>query len=690
MKNLYLFSILNQSFKEKNLLFKEGEPAPVADEAPAQAEAEKPAAEAEKPAAEAAKADKDKAPEKKTITKLDVDNKLNTLKAQLKLVSDAEAGKYTKKTVDAAKALGSQVSKIEGQLKKFKEDDADVSKAISQATLDKFDKAAEETFSDDSLEADAEKKKALDEAREALKAKKEEADPKAICEKVKEMVKKPEDADKNTAKIYDAILARYKDGKGLKLEGTFKAIEAKLAKAEAEPDAEKSKDLVAEANKEIKLITPESIAGFYPDLIDKYTALTTLAGDGKHGKEESAKIATGIAQWLKTEKDENSISTAKFNEKFEQRAIIAKACDIISTDDLDVSPESLNAAISTYESGEHRPADKNDKRDKILKALVEKKDELGEADIYFNIEAGTDGTDWNEKSSKRNEEWHDATKGALEKLLALNEKGKLTIKDSNGDEGNLTAEEVNLIKEYNGKEAKDREAFAAEHKAEFLNHGGIFDLALNIQRAREMKERLYAERDDKGEITNAKDLDLSDDEYLDIKLGSTPSKREERKSGITFYKAEPKEADAKDTKDASAPGPNDIPKDKPADATPPEEPPAVEPPAEVTPSGKAEEAKPAEPKEDTPPEPDEPAENPQPANVEAKLEKQAQGNAVAEVQTDSTLLKEAPSAKYVSTDPKGFELSEDKKFARKKDVAGNYIYWTSVGIKSGEDMRRLN
>ena len=677
MKNLYLFSILNQSFKEKNLLFEEGEKA-----APAEA--------ADKPKEKETEVeDKDKKTEKEPISKSDVTDKLETLKTQLGVVSDAEEGTYTKKTVDAAKALGSQVSKIENQLKKFKEDDADVSKAISQATLDKFDKAVDETFSDESLEADAEKKKALDEARESLNTKKEEADPAAICEKVKEMVKKPEDADKNTAKIYDAILARYKDGKGLKLEGTFKAIEAKLAKAEAEPDAEKAKELAEEANSEIKLITPETIAGFYPDLIDNYTALTTLAGDGKHGKEESAKIATDIAQWIKTEKDENSISTTKFNEKFKERAIIAKACDIISTDDLDVSPESLNAAISNYESGEHKPANRNEKRDKILKALVEKKDELNNADIYFNINAGTDGTDWSEKSSKRNEEWHDATKSALEKLLALYSNDKLYIKDSNGNDITLSDEQIALIKEYNDTEAKDREAFAAENKAEFLNHGGIFDLALNIQRAREMKERLYAERDEKGEITNAKDLDLADDEDLDIKLGSTPSKREERKSGITFYKAEPKD-DANNTQDAPAPGPNDIPADKKADQSQPapadkktDE--AAYPPADVTPSGSPD-------KKDSPP----PAEDPQPdSKVEGEVEGKVEG-ATAEVvvslekMTDAQLLYNASRSPYQKADENGFEHSVDEKFARKKlNGSDTYTYWTSIRTESA-DMRRLN
>lgn len=680
---MYLFSVLNQSFKEKNLVFKEGEeaaPAPV------------PEAEDKPKEKETKEEDKDKKPEKAPIVKSDVTEKLDALKTQLKVVSDADEGTYTKKTVDAAKALGSQVSKIENQLKKFKEDDEDVSKAISQATLDKFDKAAEETFSDESLEADAEKKKALDEARESLKTKKEEADPKAICEKIKELVKKPDDADKNTAKIYDAIFARFKDEKNFKLDGTFKAIEAKLAKAEAEPDAEKAKLLIDEANDDIGAIDPDALAESYPGFIDNVNALLELAGDEKNGKAEKSKISTDIAQWIKSEKDENALSTSALNEKFKERVIIAKACDIISTDDLDVTPESLKAAISTYESGEHKPANRNEKRDKILKALVEKKDELNKADIYFNIEAGTDGTDWNEKSSKRNEEWHDATKGALEKLLALYDNDKLYIKDSNGNDITLSAEQIALIKEYNDTEAKDREAFALEHKAEFLTHSGIFDLALNIQRAREMKERLYAERDEKGEITNGEDLDLADDEDLDIKLGATPGKREERKSGINFWMPEKKD-EPDDAQDATAPGPNDIAKDKPDDATPPapdapadkQGDAAVEPPADVTPSGSAE-------KKDTPP----PADDPQPdSKVEGEVEGKVEG-ATAEVvvplekMTDPQLLYKASKSQYQKADEKGFEHSVDEKFARKKlNGSDTYTYWTSIRTESA-DMRRLN
>ncbi|MCX6734666.1 MAG: hypothetical protein NTZ25_02020 [Candidatus Peregrinibacteria bacterium] len=662
MKNLYLFSVLNQSFKEKNLLFKEGEP----DKAPAAA-ADKDKGKDKDKDKDKDTADKDddktEAAEKKTITKEDVSDKLDTLKTQLKVVSDAEDGTYTKKTVDAAKALGSQVSKIENQLKKFKDDDDDVSKAISQPTLYKFDKAAAETFSDESLKADAEKKEALDKARESLKTKKEEADPKAICEKVKEMVKKPEDADENTAKIYDAILARFKDGKGLKLDGTFKAIEAKLAKAEAETDAEKSKALIDEANGDIANIDPDTIAESYEPLINAYAELVTLAGEGKHGKSEIAKLTPEIAKWITSEKDENHMGAVSLNEKFEEKVIIAKACDIISTEKLDVTPEALKAAISTYESGEHRPANKDDKRDKILKALVEKKDELNKADIYFNINAGTDGTDWQEKSSKRNEEWHEDTKSALEKLLALNDNGKLTIKDSNGDVVTLSTEQVDLIKEYNGKDAKDREAFVSEHKAEFLTHNGIFDLALNIQRAREMKERLYAERDEKGKITNDEDLEISDDEYLDIKLGATPGKREERKSGITFYKPEPKD-DANDTQDP------------PAGAT------GTEP---VPPAGKE------------PPAADEPAKDPQPgAKVEGKVVG-ATGEVVGKVvevpiekMTDAQLLDVASKTSYGKAGDDGVEWSSDTKFARKKmDGKDSYTYFTAIRAEGGR-ARQLN
>lgn len=239
---------------------------------------------------------------------------------------------------------------------------------------------------------------------------------------------------------------------------------------------------------------------------------------------------------------------------------IAKAINMVGRE------EEVKDAVLNYDlakDAEPIASDKQDIIDAIKKAIAEGK--LKAKDIIFY--GGTDGTPFLlRKVLAKKEAWHDSKALAFDQLIGLGE--RLYPKSAR----DLRDSKIDMIREYiaaRGRNAKN--AVVKKYRDDFLPGGGLFDLALALQRAK------HAQKDfTKGTVEFNS---LEQEVYLE--LGNIEYEETQRKSGVWAGEVA------------------EVPKPVP----PPEPEPQPEPTPEPPPPEKLPEPPPPEPKKDEPPPP---------------------------------------------------------------------------------------
>lgn len=216
----------------------------------------------------------------------------------------------------------------------------------------------------------------------------------------------------------------------------------------------------------------------------------------------------------------DKIALADTNGQNQSEIILSQIADILKQESkLEVTNEEIREAAYNYALGKYRNGKANEKSKKILKAIIKHKDILEAHGIKIAFSAGTDGT---EHELVKNKQWHKEKAAALHTLLLAN---NLTLNNFT-----LDGPTRELINEYCTavENSGDYQKIITDNRDKFLNGGGIFDAGLNIQRATDMKQRIFGKK---------AQLD-KDSDNLTLDFGTTKDKLEERKSGVTFSLAE--------------------------------------------------------------------------------------------------------------------------------------------------------
>lgn len=196
---------------------------------------------------------------------------------------------------------------------------------------------------------------------------------------------------------------------------------------------------------------------------------------------------------------------------------------------IEVTPESIQEALH-YALSEHKPHISNEKAEKIIQAIGTLKQNgiLLKAGIRVDYIGGTDGTAHDINLLRaRGQDYHQAKAESLLKLVAFQKEGHLSSPALVFDE--------TLIAQYEeAANAGQTQAFnfVAQNRDKFLPKNMLFDQALALQRAEEMKETLT-----KGYPKGPEKLNPLVD-YLNLELGTTNMEDEERKSALKFAAVE--------------------------------------------------------------------------------------------------------------------------------------------------------
>ncbi len=223
--------------------------------------------------------------------------------------------------------------------------------------------------------------------------------------------------------------------------------------------------------------------------------------------------------------DKISLDNIETQGQKQQEIILAQVANILKQNsNLDATPEEIKEATRNYALGKYKNAKENEKSKKIIKAIIKNKDILEAHGIEIGFSAKTDGT---EHRLVKDPAWHKEKAAALRTLLAAT---KLTLVNFNLDDPTKA-----LIEEYCTKVESNGDyiKFVSDNRDKFLNGGMIFDAGLNLQRATDMKKRIFGK---KAEM-------IADENNLTLDFGTNKDRLEERKSGITFSVTEKPETE---------------------------------------------------------------------------------------------------------------------------------------------------
>ncbi|MDA1060253.1 MAG: hypothetical protein O3B47_00475, partial [bacterium] len=481
--------------------------------------------------------------------------------------------KYPEGFVRDLEALEGELMNILQNLEALKDTNSDGNFLSGlDSTLKGMEDSAD--VSNDNLKAQAEAKEKLDEAKQKLN----EADRALSPEKVKEAVatRLGEGNAELIEKLAGSISEKVNEMLAPKIVEWSVAIEETgelIDPAKITEDAQKAIDELSELN-------IDKIMEGFKDKIDpanKVVAavkrLEGIGGDGKHCTAAKKEMITAIIDGI-SDKDENVSSPEalmKEAKAYEEAILMGHVADVVKdvtyTDEagkehtVEMTPEKIKNAIRLYDLGEYKTTDEGE-----AKAILNKLADLKIPGVKIDFMGGTDAT---EHKLKRSKTYHKNKAAAFATLRAFHP-AKLNI--------NLTEEQLAKIEAYEtaanaGKGYEHLKGLPDAERREFLDGGGLFDMALATQRAEDMQKRIHGE--------NAT-LDPATQNGLYIELGGTPKTREERKSGLKFSAVEAQvappaeEAPPADGTPAEAPPADGTPAEEapPADGTPAEAPPA--------------------------------------------------------------------------------------------------------------------
>lgn len=399
----------------------------------------------------------------------------------------------------------------------------------------KFQEAVKTMYPAASLELNAAAMASIKETKAALETAKERISPDFIWNEVftnnSEMGKVPPAV---------GVALKEKYGADAKVKAIVDAVTTLLDEADKSVDPAAIKAKIAEAKDKLTKLTIEAFADELPEFANKYKditkaveALSKLGGDGKYCKVAKEKMATEVAANIK---DKGDMTADMIKQEYEQDILMGHVADVINLPE--VTPENIKTAIRSYELGLAEPGKETDAAKKIIDALVANKDALKKAGVKMDFLGSTDGTD--HKLIKA-PDYHTAKAAALSKLLAFSDAGKLTTTPAGGIDLAAGSATRGLIEQYIKETAAGKGyEFIKAHQSEFLTGGKIFDAALALQRAEDMKKRVGVEGfalDKDGKV-------LATESGLTIELGTTNVKTDsakaatERNSGITFSAVE--------------------------------------------------------------------------------------------------------------------------------------------------------
>jgi|GEM_PF-5486939 len=341
-----------------------------------------------------------------------------------------------------------------------------------------------------------------------------------------------------------------------------------------------------------------------------------------------------------TVEDDNSSEDADADATPESKEVPLKGkLDVYALKDLlkkeakiDATPDEIKKAFKYYQlDGKARGYIKGTEKKKTeeilngISKLVKEEKIKPEQLAYIG---SVDGTKYlMDKVLKQTQKWHEEKRDALEVLLGFIGNNTVIFEPNDKKPDTATQE---LIKQYILKVGSDLDAakqLVTDHQDKFLLAQGIFNMALAVQRARNIKARVFD--DENSRLDSSKDV-------IRIELGTDEDTDADRKSGLLLLEQDnpikPFLRDDDIPKDESEPEPQDG-QDK-ADQ-PPAQGDSGEPPVEEKKPKKQKERKAAEP-DDEPAEPIKKPKKPKKAEEkeEAQQQKEAQPNKFHERRLD--------------------------------------------------------
>lgn len=498
---------MDLTFKEKRLIFQDA-PAKAPDAAPAPAPNAAPPAASETPEAK----------------KAAIEARISALQNKITKVTQAanKEAVYTKKLLDAATEIDAKLKEIDTQLKAL-----DLSATDAAATLQGFDdglKAAEAAdFEDATLKTDIELKAKIEATRGTLKASADAITPDALRTKIMEAIGVT-NSDLKAAIEEFLPLDIFKTNE---VDKDVEAIAALLNDADNAATVADAQAKITEAEGKIVEITIDKylerpmLKDFITETkswIDVVNALKALCKDGKFCLAASGEIEKEVAKMIKD--PSVKVTPDLIHEEFEEDIALSHVADVIglAAESAEKAVEQIKGALRYYELGEYKKYYPNKEAEELLTKILDAKP----PGLQIDYLGGTDGTDHRLMKDK---DWHKAKADAFEKLLAFNTAGKLSGLT-------LSPEQIDMITRYITEARADKGyEFVKDptRKDLFIKGGGLFDAALALQRAEDMKQKIEGE-DSAWKV----DQLAAGADTLYIETGTTKNKKEERKSGLKF------------------------------------------------------------------------------------------------------------------------------------------------------------
>jgi len=519
MEKHYIFHALGQLFKEKRLTFQQaGAPTPAPQGAPAPAPQ---AAPAPGPAT---------APETLEQMKDKVGKKIEELKNKLKAVTEHQDD-YTKGMVGEVKNIETSIGDIEKQLTSL--DIQSLGEEKAKEELKKFEEGLTTLETgpvqemEQGLVENVEAKTLIVEQHAKLEIRRTELNADEIIEKIMGEIG-IDNEDIKTA-LKKEINKTFGEGGPQKEMDDFlenikteldEADKSSLTKQDVEEKIKTTMDILQDPEKTRDGYKTqfEKILEQYTPTVKIYEELKALGGDGQKCKLAKENLLAGVVELINGEKIPDDAVLEKLKKDHTELILIGHVADVINED-----PEKIKAALLFYELGKYESevnSEENKNAKEIIDKIIANKDALKTAGVAIDFLGGTDGT---AHGIHKEKEWHEAKVAALQKLVEFSKEDGRIIPPLT-----LTPEQEALITAYTAAvDGGTAENFVKENKDNFCEGGKLFDMALALQRAEDMKKK----------INNDPSVELDATDSISLELGSTQNTKTERKSGLKFRAA---------------------------------------------------------------------------------------------------------------------------------------------------------
>jgi hypothetical protein len=558
----HIFYTLGQLFEEKRLAFNilgvpTGAPAGAPVSAPQAAPASAPVIAPETP-----EEMKNRVAKEATEMKDKVAKKATEMKDKMKAAT-GNPDKYTQGLVDVTKEIEASITEIETKLNLLdistlpKED---AKKALTEFNegLTKIETEGEENvrrafggknFSE-ALTENETAKTLITEQRTILETRRAELNAYTIINEIIEGMQIQDEAIKVALK--EKALGKGEAQK--EMDDFLEDVKTKLDDADksslteqdAKDNIEPAKALLDDAAR-----TKDGFKGqFGKSLFEPYKPILTAYDRGrvlgsKSKNRDNCKLAmaafgVAVGELIKAENSPDEETVKKLEEKHTELILMGYVADVIEE-----TPEKIKAALLFYDLGKYESevdSEENKNAKEVIDKIIANKEVLKTAGVAIDFLGGTDGT---AHGIHKEKEWHEAKVAALQKLVEFSKVDGIIIPPLT-----LTPEQEALITAYEtAVEAGTAVNFVKEHKTDFLDGGKLFDMALALQRAEDMKKK----------INNDQSVELDATDSISLELGTTQDTRTERKSSLKFRAVEPVAAAPAPDPNAPAPDPNAAP-----------------------------------------------------------------------------------------------------------------------------------